>query len=117
MTFARTAGRVLGVMALVASLAGAASAELATISGKIAAVDAQQHLLRVKTGLLTTQEFQISPDTKVSDGQRELNVGSLSLGDEVHVQYMEVDGRRMARQITLEPANAAGAAAPEPSKQ
>lgn len=102
--------------ALMAGLAGVASAQAMMASGKIASIDPGQSMIKLRTGLFATQEFKVESDTKITDGQQPLDLEQLQPGTKATVEYVQENGKRVAQSVTIESAGAAPApAATEPS--
>lgn len=73
-----------------------------TASGKIASVDPQQKIIRLKTGFLTTQKFVVENDTKITtNGQQPLDLEQIQPGAEATIQYLNQDGQQVAQAITV----------------
>ncbi|MBI4343037.1 MAG: hypothetical protein HY599_06690 [Candidatus Omnitrophica bacterium] len=81
--------------------------------GKIASIDAQRDLVKLKTGLFSTQEFMIKPHTKISDGRQPVELEALRPGIEATVEYVQEDGKHVAKSITVGSAGAESGASPQ----
>ncbi|MDP3722749.1 MAG: hypothetical protein Q8R91_04540 [Candidatus Omnitrophota bacterium] len=101
-------------VALMAQASGRAEGPALMVSGKIASIDSQHNVLKLKTGLFATKEFVIQPDTKITDGRRSLDLEQLQPGAQATVEYMQEDGEHVAQSITVESAAAAPGAPLEP---
>lgn len=118
MTHVRTSIGLLMAVALVgllAAVSGGAEGPLLMVSGKIASVDPNQNMVKLKTGLFATKEFVIEPGTtKITDGQQPLELGQLQPGAKATVEYVQgEEGTPVAQTITVELA-AGGPEAPLP---
>jgi hypothetical protein len=80
-------------------------------SGKIASIDPQQKVLKLKTGLFTTREFMIEAETKISDGQQTIALEQLQPGAKAKVEYVQEGDKRVAQSVTVE--GAVGVKPPE----
>jgi hypothetical protein len=81
------------------------------ISGTIASINPQQKTLTVDRGLLPDREFMVDAQTKITDGQRSLQLDQLQPNSPVTVQYVEEDGERTAQSITVK-----AASSPQPGR-
>jgi len=87
--------------ALEGNLGPSAASKLPVISGKIASIDPRQRTLMVQSELLPAKEFVVDAQTKITDGQRSLQLDQLQPNAEVTIQYAEENGRRKAHSITV----------------
>jgi len=108
---ALSAGATVGWSEMAPSAAGTSSASLANLSvasGKIASIDKAQKMISVQTSPFTKKDFKLDASAKITDGSKSLQLDQLQQGAEVTVQYAEgADGKDVARQITVNGANAA----------
>ena len=94
---------ILALALLLAALnaAGPASAFPLTVSGRIMSVDAGGRSFTMQTGLLSDTNFQVSPQTTISQGAQRLEFGELGPGDLVTVEYVRGEGTRVAQIIRV----------------
>ena len=89
------------------------SSSAAVLSGKIASVDLQHNLLKVKTGLFKRTEFLVKETTKISDGAKDIRLEDLKPGDQVTVSFDNADGKRVISSLMVN--NGAAQLAPDQS--
>ncbi len=104
--------------ALEGNVGPSAASKLPVISGKIASIDPRQRTLMVQSELLPAKEFVVDAQTKITDGQRPLQLEQLRPDAEVTIRYVEEEGRRKARSITVNsrdqfPQSPSGSAPPQ----
>lgn len=109
----------LAVMMLLGQMTVLAEGTTLMTSGKIAMVDPQQHMVRLKTGVFVTKVFVVERDTKITSGQRQLMLNDLEPGADATIEYVQQGDRQVARAITLAPSEpgatpASQEAAPQP---
>ncbi|MBI4597462.1 MAG: hypothetical protein HY737_03575 [Candidatus Omnitrophica bacterium] len=84
----------------------AARSEGLIMSGTIASVNVEQRIMRLKTGVFSTEQFAIDADAKITDGERSLQLDHLTPGAKVTVRYTDKEGRRIAEAIIVNASNA-----------
>lgn len=109
-------GSVALAVAAAVVLMGQAAGPSLMASGKIASVDPQQNVLKLKTGFFTTREFTVSPDARIQAGQESIKLHQLLPGAEATVEYVEQGDQHVAQAITLK-ADAAQSPAAAPQKE
>lgn len=91
-------------------------AEAQTMSGEVASLDLDEHLLMLKTGLFSRERFVLDEHTTISDGARELGAEALEPGMAVTVEYIERADQRIATMVTIDEATAESPSASSPSQ-
>jgi hypothetical protein len=61
--------------------------------------------------------FAVDPKTKIKKGGKDITAKDLAAGDNVHVRYMDHEGKAMAMAITVRPAKRAEAATKKDEKK
>lgn len=107
-------GSGLAQAALEASPGPAASQGI--ISGKVASVDPNLKMLRIKSGLFKQHEYFIKESTKIRQGTRVIHLEDVKPGDEISASYDEQEGKRVisSMQVELSAAGATGEDVPAP---
>ncbi|MEJ2183941.1 MAG: DUF5666 domain-containing protein [Nitrospirota bacterium] len=92
---------ILVATVLVFSVAGVALAVAEQITGEITAIDESNSTMTLK---MADKEKTISysDDTTVMEGESEMSLSDLRVGDKVTVTCSEKDGERMAEKIMIE---------------
>lgn len=92
---------LLGISGVTAQAAWEGSANSGILSGKIASIDTQQNLLKIKTGLFARYNFVVKETSRISDGNREMRLEDLKPGDEVSISFDSKDGKRVVSSMRV----------------
>ena len=119
--FTRGLGQVLVGLALVGVSGGAVGAAWeggseGVLSGKIASINPQQNMVKIKTGLFKRTEFVVNETSKISDasGAQAMRLEQLKPGDQVTVAFSNADGKRLVSTLQVNTASGQPAASPSP---
>ena len=117
--FMQHAGQVIvgailvGVSGMTAQAAWESSPSSGVMSGKIASVDPQRNLLRVKTGLFAGYNFTVKETSKLSNGVREMRLEELKPGDAVSISFDNAAGERVISSLKVTSDSSGGQASQE----